>query len=103
MNLEQIKSIIRDILQILGTMLVSFKLFAITDETWSVIAGAIMMLVPVVWGILNHTQANAVAVVAELKSSEVSMDGRVITLHTPALARAAKEAATPLDAKTYVI
>ena len=96
-NLEQVKSVVRDLLQIVGTMLVSFKLFAITEENWSLITGIVIMLVPIIWGLFNHTEKNAVAVVAELKKTAVSEDGKVITLHDPELVEAAKAAATPLD------
>jgi hypothetical protein len=96
-NLEQIKSSVRDLLQILGTLLISGKLWGITESNWALITGIIMMLVPFIWSMFVHSEANAVAVVAEMKKTDVSGDGKIITLHDPKLVNAAKASATPLD------
>jgi hypothetical protein len=47
-----------------------------------------------VWGLLAHTQANAVAVVAEMPGTVVSPNGNEIKVVDPTLAVAAAKAAT---------
>jgi hypothetical protein len=53
-----------------------------------------------VWGLVTHTQTNAVAVVAEMPDTSVTNEGRTIQVLAPALASAAKAAApNPVGAK----
>ncbi len=96
-NLEQIKSIARDLLQIMGTLLVAFKLFAVTEENWSVITGAVLMLIPIIWGLFNHTQANAVAIAAAIPEVK-----RVVVEGTPAGEALAKSAGSTPSALVVV-
>lgn len=64
MNQEQVLSVTRDLLQIVGTFLTTYGLMSSTQ--WAPVAGGVLMIVPVVWGIINHSQTNAVAVVAAM-------------------------------------
>jgi len=94
-NEQQTLSFVRDLMQIVGTFLVTSHLFGVTDQFWQLLTGVVLMAVPFIWGAINHTQANAVAVVAALDKTTVSPDGRTITLQDPNLRNAAAGAATP--------
>lgn len=64
MNQEQMMSVVRDVLQILGTFLTTYGL--LSGEQWQPIAGGVIMIAPVVWGIVKHTKTNAIATVAAM-------------------------------------
>ena len=64
MNQQQVMSVVRDLLQIVGTFLTTYGIFS--QEQWQPIAGGLLMIAPVVWGMLAHTQANAIAVAAAI-------------------------------------
>ncbi len=91
MNSDQFMSIVRDALQIIGTFLTTYGL--ITGAQWQPIAGGLLMIAPVAWGIYTHTQANTIASVAKMNATEVK--GNTITILDPDLAKVAKENATP--------
>ena len=93
-NQEQIKSLMRDILQIAGTILVMLHIAGITQTQWDTISGSILMLIPTIWGLFSHKKTNAVAVVAAMKGTTFEPHNSVIRLHEPDLIVAAKEAAT---------
>ena len=97
MNQEQVMSVVRDVLQIVGTFLTTYGV--INSGQWQPIAGGVLMMAPVIWGIYTHTQANAVAVVAAAPGTIVSADGKSITIVDRTLATAAKAAATGVDGK----
>jgi hypothetical protein len=80
MNQDQVMSIVRSVLQILGTGLVSKGV--IGDADWTTIAGAILMVVPVGWGIYAHTQQQKIASVAAMPEVKT-------IVATPAVAAAA--------------
>jgi hypothetical protein len=63
-NQEQVMSLVRDALSISGTTLTI--LGYMNDQQWGAISGVVMMVVPVVWSMFNHTHANAVAVAAAI-------------------------------------
>jgi hypothetical protein len=96
MNQEQFMSIVRAVLQIIGTALVSYSVkTGITDQIWTTISGSVLMVAPVIWGLVVHTQANAIAIVAKLPSTDVSAAGTTIKILDPALAKVAQANATP--------
>jgi hypothetical protein len=76
-------------MQALGTFLVTAHIAGMTDQNWQLITGVVLMLVPVVWGMFNHTQKNAVAIVAAMPGTVTSPSGQNITLADPHLAAAA--------------
>ena len=80
MNQDQILSIARAVLQVVGTGLVSKGLIGTAD--WSTIMGAVLMVVPVIWGMMAHTDAAKVAAVEAMPSvkqivvnSSIATDG----------------------------
>jgi hypothetical protein len=93
MNNQQVLSVARDLLQVIGTFLTTYGV--LNSGQWEAVAGGILMIVPVVWGIYSHTQANAVATVAAMPMTDVTSGGRTITILDSGLATAAKNAATP--------
>lgn len=62
-NLDQILSLVRAILVILGSVLVT-KGFP--QSNWEAIAGVVVMLVPVVWSMFVHTDAQKLKAVEKL-------------------------------------
>jgi hypothetical protein len=64
MNSEQVQSLVRTVLSVLGTFLVSKGLVGTAD--WTTIAGAVVMLAPVAWSMYAHTDTSALKVVAAM-------------------------------------
>jgi len=64
MNQDQVMSIARAVLQIVGTFLISNGIF--TEANWGTAAGAILVLVGIGWGMYAQTKANKVAAVAAM-------------------------------------
>lgn len=80
MNQTQVESIVRNALQIAGTLLLAYGW---TSETgWTTITGVVTMIVPIVWGVYTQTKQNQIGRVADM--AEVT---NVVT--TPAVAAAA--------------
>ena len=81
-NQEQILSLVRALLQIVGTMLVGNGIVH-SSADWTAISGAVIMLVPIVWGMWAHTHDSALKVVEampEVKKIEVAPeDHSVVT------------------------
>jgi hypothetical protein len=93
MNQEQVLSLARGILIVVGGLLTWKNV--LTDAEWQPIAGGLLQIVGIAWGLWSHTQANSVATVAAMDVTSVTPDGKTITLLTPALVEAARAAATP--------
>ena len=96
-NEEQVKSIVRDVLQITGTVMVMLHIG--TDSQWASISGAILMLIPTLWGLFDHRKTHAVAVVAAMPGTTVDLRSGTIKLHAPDLIEAAREAETSVSGK----
>lgn len=64
MNQEQVLSIVRALLQIAGTVLVSRGFMTETD--WTTIAGGVVMAVPVIWSMYVHMKSTQIATVAAM-------------------------------------
>lgn len=104
MNRDQLLSLVRDILKIVGMALVANG--AVSAGQWEIwttigteIAGCALVVGPIVWSQFAHTDTAKVASVAAMPGTVVSPEGTKITLVVPALAEAAKEAATPSSGK----
>lgn len=82
-NSDQLLSLLRTVLQILGTALVSHGVLGINGAMWENISGAILMIAPVIWGMFAHTDAAKVAAVVELAKQPDSPVQGVITTNTP--------------------
>jgi hypothetical protein len=67
MTQDQVMTIVRSILQIVGTSLVSYSAATgITEQMWATISGGILMIVPVIWGLYAHNTANTIAAASKL-------------------------------------
>lgn len=75
-NTDQVLSLVRSVLTIVGAMLIAKGLVSTAD--WTTYAGAILAVVPPVWGLFAHTDA------AKLKSVEAMPE--VIKIDVTALA-----------------
>lgn len=60
-NNEQLLSLLRAILQIVGTSLMAKGV--VTTADWTTYSGAIMMIVPIAWGYFAHTNSAKLAAV----------------------------------------
>ena len=64
MNSDQLMSVVRAALQIVGTFLTTYGL--ITAEQWQPMLGGLMMIIPVIWGIYVHSKWYTVKAAARL-------------------------------------
>jgi hypothetical protein len=94
MNSEQIASLIRAIMAIVGTTLINQGV--INQHDWDVLAnasvtivGAGLVVAPIIWAMVRHTKKGQVEAVAEMKETNVKSGGSVIEVKDPELARAA--------------
>ncbi len=78
MNNAQFLSLLRTVLQIVGTGLVSHGTLGINGAMWEQISGAIIMLAPIVWSMFAHTDT------AQLKAVEAMPDVKKIVVDTTA-------------------
>lgn len=70
MNQEQVKSLIRWVIATFGPILISHGY--VGSSTVEMISGVLISAVPLVWSMLNHTEFNAVAVVATIAADPAS-------------------------------
>lgn len=82
LNQEQYMSIVRNLLQVAGTFLTTYGV--LQDAAWTPIAGAVLMVAPVAWGLYAHTDTNAVAVVDKMAKDPDSPVVGVVVTRTPA-------------------
>lgn len=104
MNRDQVLSLMRDMLKIIGMALIANgTVSAGVWEIWTTVivegAGFALVVGPVIWGQFAHTRTAKVADVAAMSGTEVSADGKTIHIIEPSLALAAKAAATPASGK----
>jgi hypothetical protein len=66
MNSDQFLSLVRTILQIAGTVVVSHGVLGIDGASWEIISGAIIVVAPTIWGIMTRTDAAKIASVAAM-------------------------------------
>ena len=65
-NIDQLLSLVRAILQIVGTVLVTKSIVTTTD--WTTYSGAILMALPIVWGLYAHTDTAKIEAAAAIPS-----------------------------------
>lgn len=87
MNVEQVKSAVRWLIATFGPFLIAHG-YA-TSGTLELAGGVIVSLAPLIWSMLVHTQANAVAVVDTIAKQPDSPVKAVITTPTSAGAQLA--------------
>lgn len=66
MNLDQILSLTRAILAIVGTVLTTHG--SMSQQTWELYAGPILAIVPIVWSLYHHSEGQ------QLKKAVAVMD-----------------------------
>ena len=93
MNSDQLMSLLRTLLQIAGTALVSHGTLGINGAMWEQISGAIIMVAPVVWSMASHTDGAKIASVAAMP------DVAQIVVKSTAKDGAAQAAADPTQPK----
>ena len=69
-NTEQLMSLLRAVLQIMGTALVAHGTLGINAALWEQISGGILMLAPIVWSMFAHTDSAKIAAVAAMPDVE---------------------------------
>ena len=80
-NTDQLMSLLRTLLQIAGTAIVTHGTLGINGAMWEQISGAIIMLAPTVWGVLAHTDSAKLAAVeampdvTKISVKETASDG----------------------------
>ena len=66
MNNDQLLSLLRTVLQIIGTSVVAHGTLGINGAMWEQISGALIILAPTIWGIYSRTDAATLATVAAM-------------------------------------
>lgn len=93
-NQDQVLSLVRSILAIVGTMLATKGVVSSSD--WTTYSGAILVFVPIVWSMFAHTDSaklKAVEAMPDVKNIVV-VNGKLET-PTPAASAAVAAAADP--------
>lgn len=93
MNLQQVLSLARTALKVIGTALTTYG--TVSTGMWESISGLVILIIPIVWDMFVHTESNAVAIVAALPGTDTNKQTGTITMVDPSLKQAAKAAATP--------
>lgn len=93
MNQDQVLSLVRTLLQILGTSIVAHGTLGINGAMWETISGAVIMLVPVAWSMYSHTDGQKIAAVTAMP------DVSKIVVKAGAVDGAAAAAADPAQPK----
>ena len=76
-NTDQVLSLVRALLVIAGTFLTTKGLVSTAD--WTTYTGAILMVVPPIWGMFAHTDAAHIASVAAMPGATIRVDQAVAT------------------------
>jgi hypothetical protein len=97
MNVEQVKSAIRWVIATLGPFLIAHGYT--TDGTLQLIGGVLISLAPLIWGMVTHTEANAVTVVDTI-AKQPSTTVKAVILEPTA---AGKDLAASIPGNTTVV
>ena len=89
-NTDQVLSLVRAALVIVGTILTTKGVVSVAD--WTTYTGAILMIVPPIWGLFAHTNSAQIATVAAMPGATIHVDTAVAT---GALAMAAADPSQP--------
>jgi hypothetical protein len=63
-SLDQVLSVTRNVLQIAGTLLMAYGF--VNEGIWESVSGAVVMAVPIVWGIFAHSKGQIISAAANL-------------------------------------
>lgn len=97
MNLEQVKSAVRWVIASFGPIIIQHGYAS--AGTLEMMGGVVVSLAPLIWGMLTHTQTNAVAVVDTIAKQPDSPVKAVVTEPTDA----GRELANSLPGNTTVV
>src|ERR1700754_5185942 len=97
MNQEQVKSAVRWLIASFGPVIIQHGYAS--AGTLEIAGGVIVSLAPLIWGMLTHTQQNAVAVVDTIAKQPDSPVKAVVTEAT----EAGREMANALPGSTTVV
>lgn len=90
---DQLLSLLRTVLKIAGALVVAHGTLGINGAMWEQISGGVLMIVPVVWDMFNHSttgQLRAVEAMPEVKKITV-----VPTVNNEAVSAAAADPSRP--------
>ena len=93
MNNDQALSLLRTVLQIVGTGIVAHGTLGINGAMWEQLSGGIIMLAPVIWSMYVHTDSQKIAAVTAMP------DVAQIVVKAGAVDGAAQAAADPAQPK----
>lgn len=65
MNQDQFLSLLRTVLKIAGTLLVSYGY--VNDQQWVTVVSGLMILAPIIWDMIDKTKQATIAKVAAMK------------------------------------
>ncbi len=77
-SLDQANSVARNLLQIAGTLLMAYGLT--NEAAWESISGAVVMMVPIVWGLIRHSKGQIISAAAKLSDVD-----KIVTDHATAV------------------
>ena len=93
MNSDQAMSLLRTLLQVAGTAIVSHGFLGINGTMWEQLSGGALMIAPVIWSMFAHTDA------AKIASVTAMPDVAQIVVKANAVDGAATAAADPNQPK----
>ena len=93
MNQDQILSLLRTLLQIIGTSIVAHGIMGINGAMWEQISGGVIILAPTIWSMYAHTHEGMIA------SVTANNDVKQIIIKANAVDGAARAAADPTQPK----
>src|ERR1017187_979979 len=105
MNQDQLLSLLRTVLQIIGTSIVAHGTMGINGAMWEQISGAVIILAPTIWSMYAHTHESMIASVTanpdvkQVVVSKYAVDGAARAAADPTQPKVVNEMATPLVKK----
>jgi len=93
MNQDQMLSLLRTILQIVGTIIVSHGTLGINGALWEQITGVVIVVAPTIWSMYAHTHEAMIA------SVTANPDVKQVVVRAYAVDGAARAAADPTQPK----
>src|ERR1017187_489095 len=93
MNQDQLLSLLRTVLQIIGTSIVAHGTMCINGAMWEQISGAVIILAPTIWSMYAHTHEAMIA------SVTANPDVKQVVVKANAVDGAARAAADPTQPK----
>lgn len=70
MNNDQLLSLLRTVLQIIGTIIVSHGTLGINGALWEQISGVVIIIGPTIWSMYAHTDSAKLASVAAMSGPD---------------------------------